>query len=146
MCLVLKPGTSTRRYRYKGITMTTDVTSLTGITRIQSNSNVFKKAPSNVVPINNDVSQKLIQEDKQPSKPELEKAASQVNNFVKQLDRDLEFSVDDSSGRVIITVREPETGKIIRQIPPEELLVIANLVRENYSSTIPSGILLADEG
>lgn len=126
--------------------MTTDVTSITGTTRAQSNSNFNNRATTNVVPINNDVSTRRAQENKQAEVAEIKKAASQVNDFVKQIDRNLEFSVDESSGRVIITVREPETGKIIRQIPPEELLVIAKLVSENFANNVPSGILLADEG
>ena len=126
--------------------MTTDVTSLSGITRVQSNSNSNNRVSSNVVPINNGVSTRLAQENKQVEFVDVKRAANKVNDFVKQIDRNLEFSVDESSGRVIITVREPETGKIIRQIPPEELLVIAKLVSENFSSTLPSGILLADEG
>ena len=126
--------------------MTTDVTSITGTTRAQSNSNFNNRVTTNVVPINNDVSTRRAQENKQAEVAEIKKAASQVNDFVKQIDRNLEFSVDESSGRVIITVREPETGKIIRQIPPEELLVIAKLVSENFANNVPSGILLADEG
>lgn len=126
--------------------MTTDVTSYSSITRVQSNSNSNNRVPSNVVPINTDVSVKSTQEKKQVEVAEVKQATKQVNDFVKQIDRDLEFSVDDASGRVIITVRDHESGKIIRQIPPEELLVIAKLVKENYSSSTPSGILLADEG
>ena len=126
--------------------MTTDVTSISGTTRVQSNSNVNNRAITNVVPINNGVSARVTQENKQAEVAEIKRAASQVNDFVKQIDRNLEFSVDESSGRVIITVREPETGKIIRQIPPEELLVIAKLVSENFANSVPSGILLADEG
>ena len=128
--------------------MTTDVTSLTGITRVQSNSNSVNRAPSNVVPINNDVSPKppVQTQENQFNKEDIDRAANKVNNFVKQIDRNLEFSVDEASGRVIITVREPETGKIVRQIPPEELLVIAKLVSENFANSVPSGILLADEG
>lgn len=126
--------------------MTTDVTSLTSNTRVQSNSTNNYRAFNNVVPITNVAATQSV---KQPQKVEIadvERATSKVNDFVKQIDRNLEFAVDESSGRVIITVREPETGKIIRQIPPEELLVIAKLVSENFSSSVPSGILLADEG
>ena len=127
--------------------MTTDVTSITGITRPQSNSNVINREVAKVVAINTEVSEKLEQKSKQATVSDVKVAAKQVNDFVKQLDRNLEFSVDESSGRVIITVREPETGKIIRQIPPEELLVIAKLVSENFASApVPTGILLADEG
>ncbi len=126
--------------------MTTDVTSLTGITRPQSNSN-NNRGTANVVAINAQRSEKVAQEVAKPTVSDVKQAAKQVNDFVKQLDRNLEFSVDESSGRVIITVREPETGKIVRQIPPEELLVIAKLVSENFASaSVPTGILLADEG
>ena len=127
--------------------MTTDVTSLTGTTRTQSNSSNVNRGAANVVAINAQKSAKPAQEKAPATSTDVKQAAKQVNDFVKQLDRNLEFSVDESSGRVIITVREPETGKIIRQIPPEELLVIAKLVSENFASaSIPSGILLADKG
>lgn len=127
--------------------MTTDVTSLTGITRPQSNSEVTNRGAAKVVAINTAVSEKLTQENQQAAISDVKVAAKKVNEFVQQLDRNLEFSVDESSGRVIITVREPETGKIIRQIPPEELLVIAKLVSENFANApVLTGILLADEG
>ena len=129
--------------------MTTDVTSITGTARVQSSANVVNTESAKVVPINEGVSaqQRVVQDDKQASKAEVQRAAGQVNDFVKQIGRNLEFSVDESSGRVIITVREPDTGKIIRQIPPEELLVIAKLVSENFLNTsVPTGILLDDEG
>ena len=127
--------------------MTTDVASSTGITRLQSNSNNINRGTMNVVAINSRLSEKVTQEESKPTTSDVKQVAKQVNNFVEQLGRNLEFSVDESSGRVIITVRESETGKIIRQIPPEELLVIAKLVSENFASaSIPTGILLADEG
>ena len=64
--------------------MTTDVTSLTGITRVQSNSNSVNRAPNNVVPINNDVSSKppVETQEKQFNKEDIDRAASKVNNFV----------------------------------------------------------------
>ena len=127
--------------------MTIDVTSLAGITRPQSNSEVTNRGAAKVVAINIAVSEKLTQESQQAAISDVKDAAKKVNEFVQQLDRNLEFSVDESSGRVIITVREPETGKIIRQIPPEELLVIAKLVSENFANApVLTGILLADEG
>lgn len=126
--------------------MTTDVTSSTGTFRVPSDISVQKRVPSNVVPINSNVSEQLETARKPVETVKVNQAASKVNDFVKQIGRSLEFSVHESSGRVIITVRESETGKIIRQIPPEELLVIADLVRDNLeSATAPPGILLADK-
>ena len=74
------------------------------------------------------------------------RATQQVNDFIRQTGRNLEFTVDESSGKVIITVRESESGKIIRQIPPQELLSIARLISKNFlSHSVPSGILLAEQ-
>ena len=38
---------------------------------------------------------------------------------------DLQFSVHDSSGRVMITVKDVTTGQVIREVPPSEILNIA---------------------
>lgn len=56
----------------------------------------------------------------------VEQAVSQVNEFVQNLNRDLQFTVDEDSGRTVIKVLDTETKEVIRQIPPEELLRIAH--------------------
>ena len=43
---------------------------------------------------------------------------------------DLTFSVHEASGKIMVTVVEEETGKIIRVIPPEELLDLAVKLEE----------------
>lgn len=35
-------------------------------------------------------------------------------------DRNLEFDVDDTTGRIVIRVKDGLTGEVIREIPPEE--------------------------
>ena len=78
---------------------------------------------------------------------EIKRQANQLNEFVKQSQYNLEYSVDDSSGVIVITVKEEDTGKIIRQIPAEEFIAIANLLRtapENQG--LSPGLLIADEG
>ena len=87
------------------------------------------------------------QEEAVPLRQELEAAARAINEFSKQSQRNLEFSVDDISGRIIVTVREADSGDVIRQIPSEEMLAIANLFKEATQSKVtPPGLLLADEG
>lgn len=126
--------------------MTTDVTSSTGTLKVLPSAGVQSRVSANVVPINTKASEQLAIAEKSFDAAEVNRAASKVNDFVKQIGRNLEFSVHESTGRVIITVRESETGKIVRQIPPEELLVIADLVRDNLENTAaPPGILLADK-
>jgi flagellar protein FlaG len=60
----------------------------------------------------------------------VEEAVSQVNEYVQNLSRDLQFTIDQDSGRTIIKVLDSETHEVIRQIPPEELLQIANQLTE----------------
>ena len=47
----------------------------------------------------------------------------QLNNNV-----DLDFSVNQGSGDVVITVRDESTGKVIREIPPEGMRNLASRI------------------
>ena len=58
------------------------------------------------------------------------KAVEEINEFVKLAQRQLEFTVDEDTGRTVITVRNAETEEIIRQIPPERALAIAKNLQE----------------
>lgn len=40
----------------------------------------------------------------------------------------LDFSIDDSSGKVIVKVTDAATGEMVRQIPSEEMLDIARSI------------------
>ncbi|MEM9103483.1 MAG: flagellar protein FlaG [Pseudomonadota bacterium] len=60
----------------------------------------------------------------------IQESVQQLNDSARQLNRDLEFSVDNDSGRTIITVKDRRTEEIIRQIPSEDVLKIANRVKE----------------
>ena len=52
-------------------------------------------------------------------------AARQINDFLKSSSAGLEFKVDSSSKRVVVRIVDSETGQVIRQIPTEEMLAIA---------------------
>ena len=49
-------------------------------------------------------------------------AVDQLKSFVKDAQRNLDFSVDDSSGQFVVKVLDGDSGVVIRQIPSEELL------------------------
>ncbi|MBA3034111.1 MAG: flagellar protein FlaG [Gammaproteobacteria bacterium] len=67
----------------------------------------------------------------QPSQPPPERAKiEQVVKELKQLvdpvvANGLDFSIDDSTGKSIVRITDNETGELIRQIPSEEMLAIA---------------------
>jgi flagellar protein FlaG len=64
------------------------------------------------------------------SRETLEAAVSDMQNFVQSVQRDINFNVDDSSGRVVINVTEAASGDVIRQIPSEEALRLSESLSE----------------
>jgi flagellar protein FlaG len=61
---------------------------------------------------------------------DLHKVAQQLESFMKRVSRELEFHVDNASGRIVCSVRDAETGDLIRQIPNEEVLRLAELAHD----------------
>lgn len=53
---------------------------------------------------------------------------SQLNDQMQNLNRSLQFTVDEKSGDSIVTVRDAKTDEIIRQFPSDELLKARNAV------------------
>ncbi|OEO24123.1 flagellar biosynthesis protein FlaG [Pseudomonas sp. J237] len=52
-------------------------------------------------------------------------AASSIQGFVQNIQRDLNFELDDASGRVVVKVIDSNSGDVIRQIPSEDALRLA---------------------
>jgi flagellar protein FlaG len=65
-----------------------------------------------------------------------EQAVAKLNEMLKDRERDLEFSVDEDTGRTIFKVIHTVSGEVIRQIPPEELLDLARVFIEGTGSLI----------
>src|SRR4051812_28015471 len=55
----------------------------------------------------------------------LEAVARDIQDYLKRNGRNLEFNVDESTGRMVISVRDAATGELIRQIPGEEALAMS---------------------
>lgn len=64
------------------------------------------------------------------SRAELETAMSNIQEFVQSVRRDLNFSLDDGNGRVVVKVTDATSGEVIRQIPSEEALKLAENLTE----------------
>ena len=65
-----------------------------------------------------------------PPPVDIEAVARQLESFMKRVSRSLEFHVDDASGRMVCSVRDAQTGDLIRQIPNEEVLRLAELAHD----------------
>jgi flagellar protein FlaG len=87
-----------------------------------------------------------------PQQPESEvtreavqKAVSDISDYVQKVSRELQFQVDDDIGDTIITVVDRETGDIIRQIPSSEVVQLARYIAENAPDPV-TGLLVNSEG
>ena len=56
---------------------------------------------------------------------DLKQAVSKLNDYVQNMQRDLQFSIDKESGTMVVKVIDTQSEKVIRQIPTEETLRIA---------------------
>lgn len=75
----------------------------------------------------------------------IEEVASKLQEFVNLIDKQLEFRVDDDSGRHVVTVSDKLSGDVIRQIPSEEVLRLARNLSELADIAIRSGKILTTE-
>ena len=74
----------------------------------------------------------------------LEQVVSDLKDYVQNMQRDLNFHVDDATGRVVIKVIDSATSEVIRQIPEEEVLSLARRMQEMLEE-MPKGMLLKGE-
>jgi flagellar protein FlaG len=60
----------------------------------------------------------------------LQEAIDRLNQQLKSNGRDLSFQMDEEINRPVITVRNIETGEVVRQIPSEEIIRMAHSIEE----------------
>ena len=91
-----------------------DKTELTRISSIQAVSNTT-----------------LEESEKKPApEADLNKIAEELTDMLSLMRKGLTFSVDDDSGRQVISVKDIASGDLIRQIPSEEALNLAEKLSE----------------
>ncbi|MQA52988.1 flagellar protein FlaG [Pseudomonas piscis] len=76
------------------------------------------------------------QVDKKEAQSEQEKvkmAVQEIEKFVQSVKRNLEFSIDEPSGKVVVKVIASDSGEVVRQIPNEEVLRLANSLNDASS-------------
>ena len=74
---------------------------------------------------------------KVPDETQLKQVAADLNDMVAMMQKGLKFSVDDDSGKQVIKVQDIESGDIIRQIPSEEALALAQKLSEVSGVLMP---------
>lgn len=75
--------------------------------------------------ISTEIKPSNVSEMAQSTRAVIEKAAQELESFVHSMGRSINISVDGNTGYHVVTVTNPETGEVIRQMPSPELLKIA---------------------
>ncbi|SUI48218.1 flagellar protein FlaG [Shewanella baltica] len=91
-------------------------------------NSVEKKEGSVVSGIDQTIEQKQAENDQEPSK--LVQVATELSDMMSMMRKGLAFKVDESSGQAVVTVLDRDTGDIIRQMPSEEALALAEKLSE----------------
>ena len=69
-------------------------------------------------------------------KESIEAAVAKMNEYTQSMQRDLQFNLDDSSGRMVVTVFDRESKEVIRQIPDETFLKMARNLKHHMEMTV----------
>ncbi|PCJ50661.1 MAG: hypothetical protein COA74_02485 [Gammaproteobacteria bacterium] len=150
--------------------MTTDIVSTISTTGQQAaqlrqlpsvKTNHSEEKADNIIRINFQQRQGVAKTDQPSAEPTLAKASSlqsqerveqtldELNNSNQVVTRNLEFRIDQNSGRTVITVRDSQSKEVIRQIPSEKLLKISERLKELQNSgdgnSATTGILFTSQ-
>jgi flagellar protein FlaG len=66
----------------------------------------------------------------QVSRQAIERVVSELEAYVQNAQRNLDFHVDDKTGRVVVRVVDATNDSVIRQIPSEEMVAISHRLQE----------------
>ncbi len=86
---------------------------------------------------------KLVEEEKEAvtiTPQQLEKVAQQLQDFIGEMNRSLEFLVDKDSGRDVIKVLDKSTGDLVKQYPSEEVLTLISKLSDATGNLIDTEI------
>lgn len=64
---------------------------------------------------------------------EVSSAVNDIQEFIQNSQRSLNFSFNEDARRSVVSVTDVDTGDVIRQIPSEEVLQLAERIRELQS-------------
>ena len=91
-----------------------------------------EKPRADVVPVGA-VKVKESPKDAAAEQDRLKKAVQEIEKFVQSVKRNLEFSIDEPSGKIVVKVIASDSGEVIRQIPNEEVLKLADSLNDANS-------------
>ncbi|MDK2779489.1 MAG: flagellar protein FlaG [Pseudomonadota bacterium] len=70
------------------------------------------------------------------SSDQVKEAVSRINEYIQQTDRVLDFQLDEDSGKTVIRVYDKASEELIRQIPSELALELAQKLNDEEPSLL----------
>ena len=70
---------------------------------------------------------------------DIEKIVAQAQESLKPIDSRIQLSVDQDLNRVVVKVLDGDSGELIRQFPPEDVLQVQRFLKEQ------SGLILEEQ-
>jgi len=92
-------------------------------------------AQANPIPVVAQPSDKVAT-DVAPQPAQLALAVDDLNKRFKDSHTDLRFSIDDDSGRTVVSVVDGESGTVLRQMPTEEALRVSKALDQALGNLI----------
>jgi flagellar protein FlaG len=77
-----------------------------------------------------------LQKRNEAQRKDLDEAVSQLNDYVQSVQRDLQFEVDNEMGQTIVRVVDQQTQEVIRQIPDEVAMRLAEKLQQDEPLTL----------
>lgn len=71
---------------------------------------------------------------------EVKQAAAELGKALQQQSSDLSVSVDETTGTMVVRITDSNTGEVVKQIPPQQLM------EANVSMNKIVGLLIDDKG
>lgn len=75
-------------------------------------------------------------------KERVARQVEELNRFVRARDAQIQFEIDDSSARVVTKIVDINTREVLRQIPSEEVLRMAEALSDSLGSDTNSSLSL----
>lgn len=97
--------------------------------RVRENSDIQRVTQSSQITSEGEAQEKT-DSAANPDVQTIDNAVEQLNRYAQSVQRKLEFSVDEESGKTVIKVIDKESGEMVRSIPSEEVLEMQQRLRE----------------
>jgi flagellar protein FlaG len=65
--------------------------------------------------------------------PKIESVTKQIDSYLRSIGRTINFRVDPTSGRMVVSVLDANTGELIRQVPGEDAIRLAANIEASMS-------------